>query len=361
MNRARSRLPLAALLFFVSGALGLGYELIWIKKAALVVGSSQIALATVLTSFFLGLGLGSLFVGRYLRNRHRSPLFIYGLFEAAIGLFALAFPILFRGMEAVYGALWPLVGESAAGLFGVRFVLLFLLFLVPTFFMGGTLPLLLDGLVGKDREVGSRTGLLYGLNVLGAVAGVLLTGYLGIPALGMNGTSLLCGAGNLAIAAVALVVFRNVRPLHVSEPGSAPPARVAPFYSGLAFVSGLAAIGYQIAWSRYFGLFNVASVYRTALLLAVFLLGLAAGSLVLAPLLTRRVHPLRVITVAQALVPAVVYLTLDAWRLADYRFGPGSVPGTGEVVPSWSLLGEVADTIFVAPLFQLALVVLLPA
>ena len=42
---------LAAILFFVSGALGLGYELIWIRKAALVVGTSHLALTTVVSSF----------------------------------------------------------------------------------------------------------------------------------------------------------------------------------------------------------------------------------------------------------------------------------------------------------------------
>ena len=78
---------LAVVLFVLSGALGLGYELIWIQKASLLVGASQIALATVLTSFFLGLALGSLFVGRYLRSSRWSPLFVYGLFEVAIGVF----------------------------------------------------------------------------------------------------------------------------------------------------------------------------------------------------------------------------------------------------------------------------------
>jgi len=45
----------ACCLFFASGALGLGYQLVWVKKAALIVGGSQIALSTIVTSFFLGL------------------------------------------------------------------------------------------------------------------------------------------------------------------------------------------------------------------------------------------------------------------------------------------------------------------
>ena len=50
LRRLPLLLLLAAFLFFCSGALGLGYELIWIRKAALVVGASQIALANEVMS-----------------------------------------------------------------------------------------------------------------------------------------------------------------------------------------------------------------------------------------------------------------------------------------------------------------------
>jgi spermidine synthase len=84
--RTRRTFLLASVLFLISGALGLGYQLIWIRKATLLVGSSQLAYATTVASFFLGLALGSAFVGRYLRSRRRSPLFVYGIFEAIIGV-----------------------------------------------------------------------------------------------------------------------------------------------------------------------------------------------------------------------------------------------------------------------------------
>ena len=194
---------LAGTLFTLSGALGLGYQLIWIRKATLIVGASQIALATVLTSFFLGLAFGSLWVGAHLRSRRLSPLFVYGLFEAAIGIYALGFPFLFEAVEGAYGVLYPYAAGDSQILFLLRFALLFLLFIVPTFFMGGTLPLLLDGIVERNASIGSLTSLFYGLNIVGAVIGVLLTGYFAIPSLGMNGTSLAAGVGNLSIAAVA--------------------------------------------------------------------------------------------------------------------------------------------------------------
>ncbi len=355
----RTAFPLAASLFFLSGALGLGYELIWIRKAALVVGASQIAMSTVLTAFFLGLGLGSLFVGRSRRAQRRSPLFTYGLFEIAIGVFALAFPWLFTVLEAIYGAAYPIVGQSAPALFALRFLLLFSLCLVPTFFMGGTLPLLLDGLVRQDAAVGARTSMLYGINILGAVVGVLLTAYWAIPHLGMNGTSMAGGLGNLAIGLVALLAFGRGR---VGAEHEEPGPGATRLFRNLAFASGLVAIAYQIAWARYFSLFHEFTVFITAMLLAVYLLALAVGSMALAPMLRRRFSPMTILATVWGVLPLASLFGLEGWRAADYRVA--LYRGTYEVNPDhdryWQFWSESADATFFLPLFQIALTIFIP-
>jgi predicted membrane-bound spermidine synthase len=357
--------PLAALLFFCSGALGLGYELVWIRKAALVVGASQIALSTILTSFFLGLGIGSLVVGTVFRSRRRSPLVVYGLFEIAIGGYALAFPWLFDLMVHAYGALYPLAAGSDAGLLALRFTLLFVLCLPPTFLMGGTLPLLLDGLVAEDRSIGARTSLLYSINVLGAVAGVLVTCYWAIPQLGMNGSSIAGGMGNLALGIAALALFRGAQPIHAGAPATERPPR---FFPIAGFVSGFIAIGYQIGWARYFGLLEVTTIYTTAMLLAVYLLALSAGSLALALCLRCNAHPLRVLAAAQLLIPPAALWMLDLWEVGALRHRTAAELHDGAVVPlptqeiasTWAFWSEAADTVFFAPLLKVALVVFVP-
>ena len=364
----------ATALFFFSGALGLGYELVWIKKAALVVGASQIALSTVLTSFFLGIALGGYFVGKRLRSSRRSPLFIYGIFELIIGAFALAFPFLFSLLEQLYGALYPLAAGFGWGLFALRFSLLFALVLVPTFFMGGTLPLLLDGLVAEDRAIGSRTSLLYGVNILGAVAGVLCTAYFAIPALGMNGTSIAGGFGNLLIAAAAFIFFRHTPPAH-TEPQE---VRLGWFFPAAAFLSGLIAIAWQIAWSRYFSLFHTTSVYFTAMLLAVYLLALAAGSLMLSPVLGMRWRPLKILGGLQGLVPLFALTMIAWWRAAELsvelqgkqltlpdnstRIVPLETLEINHLNPTSYMMfwSEKADAVFFSPLFQIALCIFIP-
>ncbi len=346
----------AGILFTLSGALGLGYQLIWIRKATLIVGASQIALATVLTSFFLGLAFGSLWVGGHLRSRRLSPLLVYGLFEAAIGIYALGFPSLFEAVEGAYGVLYPYAAGNGPVLFLLRFGLLFLLFIVPTFFMGGTLPLLLDGVVERDGSIGSLTSLFYGLNIIGAVIGVLLTGYFAIPALGMNGTSMAAGLGNLSIAALALFFFRGIAPIHTATSETEQQPGPAPFFCALAVVSGLATIGYQVAWVRYFSLFNDATVYLTAVLLAIFLAALAAGSMIMSRILALGYHPLRVVALLQPIAALLVLYGLDWWRVAEYQL-PRS---NAAMEPTWRFFSPAADAIFFAPLFQIGLVLFLP-
>jgi predicted membrane-bound spermidine synthase len=364
--KSGTRIVLPSLLFFGSGALGLGYELVWIKKSALVVGASQIALSTVLTAFFLGLAAGSVWFADHVRSRRRSPLWVYGILELLIGVYALAFPWLFRLLELSYAAAYDSVAGSAPLLFALRFALLFALFLPPTFMMGGTLPLLLDGLVERDASVGRRTGLLYGINLLGAVSGVLLTGYWAIPALGLSGTSRVAALGNLLIGVVALWAFRRLEPLH-RDPDT---CRLGVFFPALAVASGLIAIAFQVAWARYFSLFNFNLVYITALLLAVYLLALSAGSLLVGALLRRKAEPLRIVAVCQALVPGAAIVSIDAWRLAELRptVAQEIVDGETRMLPTleldhdaiWHLAGETVDQIFLAPLFQVALVLFLP-
>ncbi len=354
--RVSPRFVLATALFFLSGALGLGYELVWIQKASLIVGASQIALATVLTSFFMGLAVGSWAVGKYLRSRRWSPLLVYGLFEIAIGIFALLFPVLFEGIEALYGALYPAFSIHGGALLLLRFLLVFVLFLPPTFCMGGTLPLLLDGLVARDRAVGPLTSFLYGINILGAVCGVLVTSYMAIPHMGMNGTSLAAGVCNLAVGAVAVCSFWRLRPVHAVT-GSDAAAPVAPSFVVLSFISGLAAIGYQVHWARYFHLFMPGNVHVTANLLATYLLALALGSLALVPLLRKGIRPLRLLAILQPLVPIVAFTTIRWWRFAPYQI---DVLDHYEVAARWAFWSETVDAVFVAPALQVALVIFVP-
>ena len=89
--RRRQARGLLVPLFLTSGATSLVYETVWSRQIHLVVGTSQLAISTVLAAFMAGLAVGGLLAARVV-HRVRRPLYAYAALEAFIGLYALVFP-----------------------------------------------------------------------------------------------------------------------------------------------------------------------------------------------------------------------------------------------------------------------------
>ena len=188
--------------FVASGAGGLVLEVAWTRMLRLAFGSTTLAISTVLVAYMLGLGLGGLVAGR-LAARVRNGVRAYGWVELCVGVYALFAPALLGWIPEI-GAAW-LYGLDFGAASLVRFALALALLIFPTFCMGTTLPLLVHAIVHEeDDRAGRRIGLLYGLNTLGAVAGVLLTSYALFPLLGLRGASYFGAGLELAVGALAL-------------------------------------------------------------------------------------------------------------------------------------------------------------
>jgi spermidine synthase len=269
--------------FFLSGATGLVYEVLWIRMLGLVFGHTVFAVTTVLTAFMAGLGLGSWIFGR-IADRQARPLRLYGLLEIGVGVFCLLVPVLLPLVEMVYRALARGLGLSFFAFSLAQFALVLALFLPPTTLMGATLPILSRVFATDARSLGRRVGFLYALNTFGAVVGTALAGYVLLPGLGMRTTLLLAAAVNLVVGALIVLADRRlVAPAPAVEP-SAPPEVVVERSGSMALVTaGLAGAGaasmiYEVAWTRALSLVIGSSTYAFTAMLLAFLLGLALGS-----------------------------------------------------------------------------------
>lgn len=160
------------LLFFLSGAAALLYQVVWVRAFGLVFGGSHLAVTTVLSVFMGGLALGGWLFGRRI-DEQRRPLRIYGWLELGIAASALAF----AGLMAVYPSLYvPLAqaaGERPALLTVIRVLFAAVAMIVPTTLMGGTLPVLVRFVTRRAGRVARHLSPLYAVNTLGAVAGTL--------------------------------------------------------------------------------------------------------------------------------------------------------------------------------------------
>ncbi|HXI93126.1 MAG TPA: fused MFS/spermidine synthase [Blastocatellia bacterium] len=304
------------LCFFASGVSGLVYQVVWVRELVLVFGATTFAVSTVLTAFMGGLALGSYYFGRRSETVAR-PLRLYGLLEIGIGVYGLAVPLIFAALPSVYHSFWRWQ-LSFFALSIVRFVFATLVLIVPTALMGATLPVLSSFYARDIGRIGLRVGSLYALNTFGAVLGAAATGFVLIPALGMNAATTTAATMNILLGAVALTVSRSAeRTPHGTIPDSAqePVPKKTPRSSeseaergqitiviaGFA-VSGFVALSYEVIWSRVLALIIGSSVYAFSIMLTTFLVGLAAGATIASRVVDRVRRPVRMFAVIEVAV-----------------------------------------------------------
>ncbi len=199
---------LVLLFFFVSGACGLLYQVVWTRKLVLLFGTTSYAVSTVLSIFFLGLGLGSVLGGR-LADRTSRPLWWYGVFECIIGLWALFFIVSVTYGEGIVVALLKQFEFSRGMGVALRGLLALALLLVPVSLMGATLPLLARFVTRAATVRGMPIGALYTLNTFGAVAGCFVTGFFLVAQFGYTATTLIGAVANVAVGVLAWAVSRQ--------------------------------------------------------------------------------------------------------------------------------------------------------
>jgi spermidine synthase len=88
-------------MFFLSGAAALIYQVVWVRSLTLIFGGSHLAVTAVLSIFMAGLAIGGYVVGKYV-DTVQKPLRLYGLLELGIALFA----VIFVGLMSLYPSIY---------------------------------------------------------------------------------------------------------------------------------------------------------------------------------------------------------------------------------------------------------------
>lgn len=271
-TRAR---PVAALvLMLASGFAGLGYQIVWTQQSALWLGHETAGVLAVVTAFFGGLGAGAVLLGPRIAAS-RWPGRWYAGCEIVIGLWSL---VLAAAMSPIGEALLSLIGSQAspAWQWSIAFAGSFVLLLPATLAMGATLPAMERALAQHwgSGPAPVRVAALYAANTFGAVVGVLASAFWLVPAHGLARTALVCATLNLLCAGMALRLFGGV--MQAVRPTAAVRTRAA--LLPLLAATGLLGIGYEVLVVRVLSQVAENTVYTFALLLAVYLVGSAAGA-----------------------------------------------------------------------------------
>src|SRR5207253_3367669 len=323
---ARMRIAILSGILFLSGIGALIFETLWLRLSGLAFGNSIWAAALILSSFMAGLALGNA-IAASSRVRRWRPLHFYALLEVLVAFFGctivFGLPLLGGLMRPVWQMLW----NYQPTLLGLRFILSFLILLVPTTAMGLTLPVLIEDPVLRRTNFGHTIGFLYGSNTLGAVAGAMLgEGYL-IGAFGLRGTSLAAGLAVCLAAGIALLTagIGGDRGALIPEERTFP-LRLEVSYRlpwRLLFVSfgtGCILLSLEVIWFRFLRLYVASSPTAFAIMLAVVLVGIGLGGIAAGAINRRSVW-------LHQLLPALLLLAAIA-VLLSYLFFPGEAVRT---------------------------------
>lgn len=197
---------LAAILgtFFLSGAAALLLETGWNRLFYLMSGTSVYSLASVLTGFLTGIGLGSLWMRKRIDRTDRvgDPMAAVALCYA---LTALGGVLVFRSgglFERIYLGLFGASSTYFGFQIGVSLAVGAIVFLA-TVAMGANFPLVAKVCSRVTERRGFSVGQVFFWNTLGAVLGAFLGEFFLLPRYGFEGLLL----ATLAIYALGTAVF----------------------------------------------------------------------------------------------------------------------------------------------------------
>ena len=284
----------------------------WQRILALHSGVGIYSVAMIVAAFMAGLGIGSHLGGVWsARLDRRTALGAFALVELAVGAFGAVSCRIYYDVLYLKGG-WLYASPWSAGLMH------FLALVAPTALMGMSLPLLVRGMV-RDRDSAGRTiGTLYGVNVLGAAAGALVTPWVLIRYFGLDGAVMAAAIGNVVVGVVAFAVRRRMAggdPAGQDEGGPAGGDAVGeraaraladafptPFAHWMALyaTSGFCALSLEILWFRMVDVAVRSTAFTFGTMLGTYLLGMGVGCVWAA----RRAHlvtrPLRTFLLCQA-------------------------------------------------------------
>jgi len=308
---------LASLFLLLSGIATLTYQVAWVRLLGFSMGSTSASISTVLTAFFIGMALGSYLAQKITHNNIQSftP---YIILEALIGLSGLLLLPILLNLDAVI-AMFPALGS----LLPFKFILSLCLLLVPTLCIGATFPVIASLLIRHQHKIGLRIGQLYGLNTLGAVFGALAAGFIFIPNMGLDGAIYIAVTLNFSIVLIALIFSRYITfPVSdVAKPIDDPIATSTLASTEIQsrstqqiallvlVVTGFISIATEVAWTKYLSIFTGTTIYGFAVILAIFLFGIASGSWYVRTHLEKIKQPIVFMTFALILLSFLLLVT----------------------------------------------------
>lgn len=188
----RYALPVLYLFAALSGFTALSYEVLWTRLLRLYTSSSTYAFTFMVSTFLLGLALGSLVYNCTLAKKSidtqwrslASVQYASALTAAMSFLLLPAARDLKNALALVFGAFIPERSSTLA----VQGVVVSFFMLVPSLVIGISFPMSAGIAARMVSQVGKAVGTVYAVNTVGSIAGSLVCGLILVPYVGSQFT-----------------------------------------------------------------------------------------------------------------------------------------------------------------------------
>ena len=200
-------------IFTVSGFLALLYEVSWSRALILVFGTSIYAFATMLTTYLLGMALGSIVLGRLI-DRVRHPILLFAILQMVIGASVFVTTPIIGRLPDYFMIFFSDKSISWGTVTFTEFIVCFLMILTPTFASGASFPLVARIFMNyRGLKIGPTVADVYAFNTLGCIFGSVAAGFILIPMIGVEKTLLIGGGANFIIAASLIMITSDMKKL----------------------------------------------------------------------------------------------------------------------------------------------------
>ncbi len=372
-HKGRLLQPTLVFALYLMGAAAVGVLLVvgW-REFGLLAGWTASSAAAAVAALGLSAAAGSALLGPRFERTAR-PAAVLGALFALLVVAVLVSNFLTLGARAAYPPLWPLLGATGAGTWGLRCLLALALMAIPAAIASCMPPILARLIVSRPAAGGLGFGFALGLSLAGLGLGIAIAGGLLLPGFGTGGGFLiglalagLAGGGIVLLAQRGAEGAGSIGDALAGENLSAPlggPSHAGPGQgsgSPLASRLGVVLIGfvawvYIIIWARALSFVVGGALPARAVTLGIILAALAAGSILAAGLADRLRRPLVAMAAILAasslaaaasmyLMPQVALLYLRLTPLLakpGFSLLPVACAATALVLPPCLFLGGV--------------------
>jgi len=282
----------------------------------------------VLATYMGGLAFGAFYFGKY-ADKVVNPIRLYGLLELGIGGYCLAYPFIINVVGELFIDVASKLGGSSSqnGLLVLKFLLSFGTLIIPTFLMGGTLPILIKYVCKNIADSGKDVAVLYFVNSFGAIIGTGLCGFYLIRVYGVENTVYFTGFFNILIGVIALVFSKRIEKTTISKVTATlnGTSNQEIFHTSIvrmatiaALVSGFIAMLYELAWIRLLSNILGSTTYSFTLMLLAFISGIALGSFIVSLIIKRIKNLVFFLTICQLGTAFSMVLMLPLYERLPY-------------------------------------------